>query len=105
MMSSSDPKNDEGLKLKERKKTARPKKHKVLLHNDDYTTMEFVVYVLMQHFQKDRAEATQLMLQIHHKGLGVAGVYPKDIAETKANIATEEARAQGMPLLITSEPE
>jgi ATP-dependent Clp protease adaptor protein ClpS len=77
----------------------------VLLHNDDFTAMEFVVHVLTAHFQKPPAEATQIMLQVHHKGVGVAGVYPKDVAETKVAEVTAEARAAGMPLLLTVEPE
>jgi ATP-dependent Clp protease adaptor protein ClpS len=88
-----------------RRRTARPRRFKVLLHNDDYTTMEFVVHVLTAHFDKPPAEAAQIMLQVHYKGVGVAGVYAKDVAETKVAEATAEARASGMPLLLTAEPE
>ncbi len=64
----------------------------MLLHNDDYTTQEFVIEVLMQHFHKSHAEATHVMLQVHYRGVGVAGVYPKDVAETKIQEVTDEAR-------------
>jgi ATP-dependent Clp protease adaptor protein ClpS len=88
-----------------RTRAKRPRRFRVLLHNDDFTTMEFVVHVLTAHFQKPAAEATQIMLQVHHKGVGVAGVYPRDAAETKVAEVTAEARAEGMPLLLTLEPE
>jgi ATP-dependent Clp protease adaptor protein ClpS len=97
---------EQGAVLTEPKaKTARPRRWKVLLHNDDYTTMEFVVYVLVRHFGRSHAEATHVMLQVHHKGVGVAGVYPKDVAESKAAVVTAEAREQGMPLVLSTEPE
>jgi ATP-dependent Clp protease adaptor protein ClpS len=96
---------DEELSLEERKKTRRPRRFRVLLHNDDYTTMEFVIHVLMEHFGKPPAEATAVMLQVHQKGVGVAGVYSREVAETKVAEVTEEARANGMPLKLTTEPE
>jgi ATP-dependent Clp protease adaptor protein ClpS len=67
--------------------------------------MEFVVMVLMKHFQKSISEATQIMLQVHHKGSGIAGVYTRDVAETKVSEVTEEAEHNGMPLKLTAEPE
>lgn len=91
--------------LDEKSKTRRPRRFKVLLHNDDYTTMDFVVEVLVRHFHRSIAEATQIMLQIHHRGTGVAGVYSKEVAETKVVEVTQEARAEGMPLLLTTEAE
>ena len=97
---------EQGAVLTEqRPKTARPRRWRVLLHNDDYTTMEFVVYVLVRHFGRSHAEATHVMLQVHHKGVGVAGVYPKDLAETKVALVTAEAREHGMPLMLSMEPE
>jgi ATP-dependent Clp protease adaptor protein ClpS len=74
------------------------------LHNDDYTTMEFVVEVLMEFFGKTETEATRVMLEVHHKGQGVAGTYVRDIAETKAEMVVAHARAHGHPLKCTAEP-
>jgi ATP-dependent Clp protease adaptor protein ClpS len=76
----------------------RPRLYEVVLHNDDYTTQEFVVYVLMKFFQHDTATAQQIMLNVHTKGMGVAGVYPRDIAETKAAQVVRFARDNEMPL-------
>jgi ATP-dependent Clp protease adaptor protein ClpS len=76
----------------------RPSLYEVVLHNDDYTTQEFVVYVLMKFFQHDAATAQQIMLNVHTKGVGVAGVYPRDIAETKAAQVVRFARDNEMPL-------
>lgn len=91
--------------VEERKKSRRPRRWRVLLHNDDFTSMEFVVHILTTHFKKPPAEATFVMLQVHHKGVGVAGIYPRDVAETKIAEATDEAREQGMPLKLTLEPD
>jgi ATP-dependent Clp protease adaptor protein ClpS len=99
------PKLDEDLGLKPRKKTKKPRLFKVILHNDDYTTMEFVVDVLMEVFRKSRAEATQVMLHVHTRGHGVCGVYTRDIAETKVVRVTDLARESGFPLLCTMEAE
>ena len=99
------PEHDGDLAVEERQKTKRPRKYHVVFHNDDYTTMEFVVEVLVRHFRKSPAEATQVMLQVHHKGVGVAGVYPRDEAETKVALVTAEARELGMPLVVSAEPE
>lgn len=100
--------NGEGegdLATERRQRTRRPRRFKVLLHNDDYTTMEFVIEVLRRHFHKSPPEATQIMLQVHHKGVGVAGVYPRDVAETKVAEVTAEARREQMPLLLSLEAE
>lgn len=91
--------------LKERPKTEKPKLYKVLLHNDDYTTMEFVIEVLVAYFGKSRDEAMHLMLYVHTRGRAVAGVYTREVAETKVELATEYARKNGHPLLVTMEPE
>lgn len=82
-----------------------PGKFAVILHNDNYTTMEFVVEVLKKIFRKSHPEATAVMLKIHNEGRGVAGIYPFDIAETKAAQVTELARIRGFPLKCTIEPE
>jgi ATP-dependent Clp protease adaptor protein ClpS len=88
-----------------RRKVARPPKFKVILFNDDYTPMEFVVALLEQVFSKGPTEATQLMLQIHRSGLGVAGVYVLEVAETKAATVHRLAEAQGYPLRAGVEKE
>ncbi len=92
-------------KARTAKKVAKPPSFKVLLHNDDYTTMEFVVEVLQAVFHHDLQRATRIMLHVHQRGVGVAGTYPMDIAETKAEKAMAMARAAEFPLLCTVEPE
>lgn len=82
-----------------------PSKYKVLLHNDDYTPMEFVVEVLERIFRKDSSMATKIMMDVHHKGIGVCGVYPYDIAETKVVLVLENARNHKYPLQCTLEEE
>jgi ATP-dependent Clp protease adaptor protein ClpS len=79
----------------------RPRLYEVVLHNDDYTTQVFVVYVLMKFFNHDAATASDIMLHVHTKGMGVAGVFPRDIAETKANQVVTFARKHEMPLQCT----
>jgi ATP-dependent Clp protease adaptor protein ClpS len=86
-------------------KTERPRLHKVLLFNDDYTPREFVVRVLKSEFRLGEAQSTQVMLTAHRKGLCVVSVYPKDVAETKAARATEMGAMAGFPLRFDSEPE
>lgn len=98
------PGRDEELSVQERTRTKKPRLYRVLLHNDDYTTMEFVVQVLLDFFNKSRTEATQIMLHVHTKGVGVCGVYTRELAETKVHQVTESARENGMPLLCTMEP-
>ena len=88
-----------------KEKLERVRRFKVVLHNYDYTTMEFVVMVLMKFFHKTDTEATHIMLSVHHKGHGVAGVYTKDVAETKVAQVQDYAKEQGMPLRLTVEPE
>ena len=106
---SSDPRereNHEGDVATERKgKVEKIRRYKVLFHNDDYTTQEFVVLVLMKFFHKTETEATHIMLSVHHKGHGVAGTYTKDVAETKVAQVQDYAKEQGMPLRLTVEPE
>jgi ATP-dependent Clp protease adaptor protein ClpS len=92
-------------KSKTAKKVAKPPLFKVLLHNDDYTTMEFVVEVLRTVFHHDVEAATRIMLHVHRRGVGVAGTYTMEIAETKAEKVMSLARAAEFPLLCTVEPE
>lgn len=88
----------------ERKVEARPPSmYKVLLHNDDFTPMDFVVMILETYFGKDRNAATEVMLAVHHKGVGVCGVYPFEIAETKVSLVMECARENEHPLQCTME--
>jgi len=77
----------------------------VLLHNDDYTTQEFVVWVLERVFRKPMAEAVAIMMSVHRSGIGIAGVYTHDVAETKLKKARQMAEEQEFPLLVTMEPE
>lgn len=88
-----------------RERTEKPPRYKVLLLNDDYTTMEFVVYVLMQVFRHSQASATRVMLHIHNTGVGVAGVYSREVAETRVAQVETLSRDQGHPLQCLLEPE
>ncbi|MEQ1501070.1 MAG: ATP-dependent Clp protease adapter ClpS [Myxococcota bacterium] len=88
-----------------REKTEEPKKFKVLLLNDDYTSMEFVVWVLMTIFRHSQASATRVMLHIHNNGSGIAGVYSREVAETRIAQVLEVAKESGHPLQCTMEPE
>jgi ATP-dependent Clp protease adaptor protein ClpS len=99
------PGEREDVDVEERQKTAVPKRYKVIFHNDDYTTMEYVVEVLRRFFHKSETEALHVMLTVHKKGQAVAGVYPRDVAETKVAEVTRDARERGHPLLLTTEPE
>jgi ATP-dependent Clp protease adaptor protein ClpS len=86
-------------------KLERPRMWRVLLHNDDYTTQEFVVWVLESIFHKPRGEAFAIMMSVHRSGLGVAGVYTYDVAETKVKTTKQMAEEHEFPLLVTMEPE
>jgi ATP-dependent Clp protease adaptor protein ClpS len=88
-----------------REKNEEPKKYKVLLLNDDYTSMEFVVWVLMTVFRHSQAAATRIMLHVHNNGVGVAGIYSRDVAETRVAQVHEVAKEAGHPLQCTMEPE
>ena len=83
----------------------RPRMWRVLLHNDDYTTQEFVVWVLETIFHKPRGEAFAIMMSVHRTGMGIAGVYTHDVAETKLKATQQMAEEQEFPLLVTMEPE
>ena len=88
----------EKVVIEEKVKVRKPSLYKVVLLNDDYTTMEFVVHVLERIFQKNLTEATQIMLHVHKKGIGLAGTYPKEIAETKVENVHRRAREKEFPL-------
>ncbi|MBQ0038943.1 MAG: ATP-dependent Clp protease adaptor ClpS [Treponema sp.] len=80
-----------------------PPQYKVIFFNDDYTTMEFVVEILMEVFKKSFEEASAVMLEVHKTGKGIAGIYPYDVAATRTRIAQTRARAEGFPLQIALE--
>lgn len=88
-----------------KKKVQRPRLYKVLLHNDDYTTREFVVHVLQTVFHKPEPEAVRIMLHVHHSGIGVAGLYTREVAETKIRTVEQLAREHEFPLRLSMEPE
>lgn len=97
----------EQTQVRERQRTnlREPRRYKVIIHNDDFTTMEFVVKILVQVFFKSREEAEALMLQVHHSDKAVVGIYSYDIAVSKTNKAIAMAREQDYPLRLTVEPE
>ena len=107
MMSDKDDRRDQGTSVitKPRTRTQRPPLYKVLLLNDDYTPMEFVVLVLEKYFSKGREEATRIMLHVHHKGVGICGVYTYEVAETKVTQVMDFSRQHGHPLQCTMEKE
>lgn len=92
-------------KPKTRRKITKPPMFRVLLHNDDYTSMDFVVEILRSIFCKDETEAVQIMLNVHYKGIGVAGLYPAQLAETKVRSVHSRAKENGYPLRCSMEPE
>ena len=94
-----------GLVTKTRPKTKKPSLYKVLLLNDDYTPMEFVVQVLKRYFGKSQEEATRIMLHVHHKGVGICGVFTYEIAETKVTQVMDFSRQHDHPLQCTMEKE
>jgi ATP-dependent Clp protease adaptor protein ClpS len=94
-----------GTVVKTRPKTKKPSMYRVLLLNDDYTPMEFVVHVLERFFNKSREAATEIMLHVHHRGVGVCGVYTYEVAETKVTQTIDFARRHQHPLQCTMEKE
>ena len=95
----------ERVEEKVEEKLERPRRFCVLMHNDDYTPMDFVVRIMQSVFNKPLPTAVALMLKVHHEGQAVCGVYPAQIAETKIASVHSQARAAGYPLLCTMEPE
>jgi ATP-dependent Clp protease adaptor protein ClpS len=111
IMSSDDGDKNDGKKsinitiVAERPKTKRPPLYKVIMLNDDFTPMEFVVHVLKSYFRKSEEEATQVMLHVHQRGVGVCGVYTYEVAETKASQVMDLARKNQHPLQLQLEKE
>jgi ATP-dependent Clp protease adaptor protein ClpS len=101
----TDTRYDEAPVAESEEKVEEPPLYRVLLHNDDYTTMDFVVYVLQSIFNMPSDEAVQVMLHVHVRGVGVAGVFTYEVAEMKVAKATALAREHEYPLLCTMEPE
>ncbi|MBV6492646.1 MAG: ATP-dependent Clp protease adapter protein ClpS [Turneriella sp.] len=100
---STSARHDEDTDVLARAK--KPKLYKVILLNDNYTTMEFVVFILQKYFQKRESEAQKIMLDVHNTGSGVAGIYPREIAETKSKQVMAHAEQEGFPLACKTEPE
>lgn len=101
---SREAADDSDVAVAPRREVRQPRRFAVLLHNDDYTTMEFVVLILMRFFGKSETEAHRIMLEVHHRGSGLAGVYTRDVAESKVEQVEELARTEGHPLRCTAEP-
>jgi len=102
---SSHPKESLLAETRCDERLQHPRMWRVLLHNDDYTTQEFVVWVLETVFQKPRAEAFSIMMNVHRSGLGLAGVFTHDVAQTKVKKTQQLAEEHEFPLLVTMEPE
>jgi ATP-dependent Clp protease adaptor protein ClpS len=100
-----DGESKTGIVTKTRPKTKKPNLYKVLLLNDDFTPMEFVVLVLQRFFNKGQEDATRIMLHVHHKGVGICGVYTYEVAETKVTQVMDFSRQHGHPLQCTMEKE
>jgi ATP-dependent Clp protease adaptor protein ClpS len=105
-MTDKLPQHSDGLAIQEAKpKLQKPRLYKVILLNDDFTPMEFVVRVVERFFHKNREEATRIMLQVHTKGIGICGVYTREVAETKVRQVMLYAQENQHPLQCTMEPE
>lgn len=105
MSEENDPKHDDDLSVQENEPSVKqPPLYRVVLLNDDYTPMEFVVEVLQTFFRMDREQATQVMLHVHTRGKGVCGEFSRDVAETKVDQVNEYAREHDHPLMCTLEP-
>lgn len=102
---SDKTQGDSEVLTRTRQVTQKPRLYKVLLHNDDYTTMEFVVWLLMTVFHLDLQKSQEVMMRVHRSGIGVAGVYTKEVAETKVAKSIELARQHEFPLECSMEPE
>ena len=101
----SDSDSDGSVLTIDKIEVKRPRKYQVLLHNDDYTTMEFVIYILQNIFGKTMDQAEQIMLKVHHDGAGICAIYTYEVAETKSVKVVQLAKDNGYPLKCTFEPE
>jgi len=104
-MAADFPEHDSEILTEQETKLEKPKLFKVLLHNDDFTTMEFVVFVLQYVFNRSDADAITIMLKVHKEGIGIAGIYPYEVAKTKSEKTMNLAKAREFPLLCTVETE
>ena len=102
-MPTYDPDAQEGVISETRDEVREPSRYKVFIHNDDYTTMEFVVEILMRIFNRSMEDATLTMLKVHREGAGLCGVYTHEVAETKVGAVHAVARDRGFPLKCTME--
>lgn len=105
MSAETDRDEQSGTATVSKQKVQPPKMYKVLMHNDDYTTMEFVILVLQKYFNKNFDDAQSIMLAVHQRGFGVCGVYTYEVAESKVAKVIKYARENGHPLRCSTEPE
>lgn len=104
MSSETDKDEQSGVATVKKTKLQPPRMYKVLMHNDDYTTMEFVVHVLQKYFNKTGSEAHSIMLEVHMKGFGICGIFTFEVAESKVAKVIKYARENGHPLKCSTEP-
>lgn len=104
MSSETDRDEESGVATIRKEKLEPPRMYKVLMHNDDYSTMEFVVHVLQKYFQKSSPEAHAIMLEVHTRGFGVCGIYTFEVAESKTAKVIKYSRENGHPLKCSTEP-
>lgn len=104
MSSETDRDEQSGVATVKKTKLRPPRMYKVLMHNDDYTTMEFVILVLQKFFNKNSDEAHAIMLEVHNRGFGICGIYTYEVAESKVAKVTKYARDNGHPLKCSTEP-
>lgn len=104
MSSETDRDEQSGVATIKKTKLQPPRKYKVIMHNDDYTTMEFVVHVLQKYFLKTASEAQAIMLEVHTRGFGICGIFTYEVAESKVAKVTKYARENGHPLKCSTEP-
>lgn len=104
MSAETDRDEESGVATVRKEKLQEPRKYKVLMHNDDYTTMEFVIHVLQKFFNKNHTDAHAIMLEVHTRGFGVCGLYTFEVAESKVAKVINYAREKGHPLKCSAEP-